>query len=190
MVSSDGPKNVWGEPNDRPIEVEGSCVTRTANALMVGTAAGTFFGSCQLAWYPDPVTSERRFGGVAGKTDFHAIVRGLSRPAMWMAASAGAFAAVECAAESARGRKDSWNAFWGGMAAGAVIGATTKRFDIMFSTALGTGLLVAALDFHGPNVEREPFQLREKMHGVLPVKHQESDALRSLKEKYPKWENL
>jgi hypothetical protein len=32
--SEEGPKNVWGEPLDRPAEVEGGCLERTANALV------------------------------------------------------------------------------------------------------------------------------------------------------------
>ena len=31
--------------------------------------AGCFYGAVRLAWFPDPVTSEKQFGGVIGKSD-------------------------------------------------------------------------------------------------------------------------
>jgi hypothetical protein len=109
-----------------------------------------------------------------------------------MSAAATAFAAAECTAEAARGKKDSWNASIGGIAAGAVIGATTKRFDMMTSTALGMGLFMFALDMTGPSTIHESGQdeLHHRRYGVLPKKHVESEALASLKEKYPKHASL
>lgn len=152
--------------------------------------AGTFLGSCQVAWYPDPVTSDAGMGGVVGKTDVRAVARAVFRPALWMAAAGAAFAAVECFAAEARQKNDSWNSVMGGMAAGAVIGATTKRFDLMTSSAMGFGLLIGILDYSGPDTVRDPFELKSKMYDVLPATHKESEAIKGLKEKYPKFKNL
>ena len=120
------------------------------------------------------------------------IMRTIARPSFWMSAAATAFAAAECTAEAARGKKDSWNASIGGLAAGAVIGATTKRFDMMTSTALGLGLFMFALDVTGPNTVHQSGldRLENRRYGVLPKKHVGSEALASLKEKYPKHANL
>mmetsp|Transcript_22332 Transcript_22332/g.27376 ORF Transcript_22332/g.27376 Transcript_22332/m.27376 type:complete len:194 (+) Transcript_22332:114-695(+) len=189
-------KNYWGQPNDRPHKVEGPCLNRTLNAAMMGAGAGTFFAACQLAWYPDAVTSvdrsTKRFAANALASDKTAIMRTIARPAFWMAAACSAFASAECLAEAARGKKDSWNASIGGMAAGLVIGATTKRFDIMTSAACGMGLFMFALDFTGESTIHETNQdnLVNKMYGVLPATHKESKALSSLKQKYPETENL
>jgi|EP01083_Nonionella_stella_P084818 hypothetical protein len=193
-------KNYWGEPNDRPHVVQGSCLNRTFNASLMGAGAGTFFAACQLAWYPDPVTSTSSGTGAAtvkrfaanATSDSGAIARAIARPAFWMAAASAAFASVECMAESARGKKDSWNASIGGMAAGLVIGATTKRADIMTSTAAGLGLFMFALDFTGESTIHESSQLemRNKMYGVMPKVHKESEALADLKEKYPECKEL
>ena len=163
---------------------------------MMGATAGSFFAACQLAWYPDPVTSTaagavKRFTSNA-PSDPRAIARTIARPAFWMAAASAAFASVECLAETARGKKDSFNASIGGMAAGLVLGATTKRMDIMTSTACGLGLFMFALDFTGESTIHETSQLemREKMYGVLPRVHKESEALAALKEKYPECKEL
>lgn len=164
----------------------------------MGVGAGTFFAACQLAWYPDPVTSEpvggkaKRFAAKAITSDSGAVLRTISRPAFWFGAAAAAFASVECLAEAARGKQDPFNASLGGMAAGLVIGATTKRADIMVSTGLGLGLALFAYDFTGENAIHETFQaeVHNKMYGVLPPKHKESDALAALKEKYPETKEL
>ena len=154
-----------------------------------GAAAGTFYAACQLAWYPDPIADAK--GSVKGHS-LKGIMRTIARPTFWMSAAATAFAAAECTAEAARGKKDSWNASIGGLAAGAVLGATTKRFDMMTSSALGMGLFMFALDMTGPSTVHESG--REELHyrrnGTLPEKHQESEALSALKTKYPKHANL
>lgn len=195
-------KNYWGEPNDRPHRVEGPCLNRTFNATMLGAGAGTFFAACQLAWYPDPPVSSTPSGAVkrfAANTSANAmtsnsrqVMRTISRPAFWMASASAAFAAAECLAESIRNKKDSWNASIGGLAAGMVIGATTKRADFMVSTALGLGLFMFALDFTGESTIHETTQieLRNRMYGTLPKVHKESDALANLKEKYPECKEL
>jgi len=154
---------------------------------MFGAAAGTFAGSVQLAWYPDPIISEARFRNTIHSTDLRSVMRSLSRPAFWFSTAAAAFSSVECMAEDLRGKKDSLNATWGGLAAGFIIGATTKRFDIATSTALGMGLLMFATDFTGPSTiaESNQMEMQNKMFGVLPRQHKESDALSALKEKYP-----
>lgn len=157
---------------------------------MAGAVAGTLFGSAQLAWYPDPATSEKRFGGILGQTDKRAIIRTMARPALWMSAAAGTFSAVECLAESFREKNDSVNAMLGGMAAGAIIGATTRRVDVMTSAAFGMGLFQLALDMTGESSVWDQDHVKEKMYGVLPSKHKESDALSALKDKYPEYKHL
>jgi hypothetical protein len=154
---------------------------------MFGAAAGTFAGSVQLAWYPDPIVSETRFRGTTHSTDLRSVMRSLSRPTFWFSTAAAAFASVECLAEDLRGKKDSWNATCGGLAAGFIIGATTKRLDIATSTAFGLGLLMFATDFTGPSTiaDSNQLEMQNKMFGVLPRQHKESDALFALKEKYP-----
>lgn len=162
-----------------------------------GVGVGTFYGACQVAWYPDPiVSSAKRFGDTVHRhsavdhSDFRAVMRAVARPATLFAASAGAYAATECVAGSVRDRDDSWNSMIGGAMAGAVIGSTTGRFDIMTACAVGTGLLLFAVDFSGPDTVWDKDALNHKMHGVLPEQHRESEELAALKEKYPKFKDL
>mmetsp|Transcript_2393 Transcript_2393/g.2593 ORF Transcript_2393/g.2593 Transcript_2393/m.2593 type:complete len:190 (-) Transcript_2393:174-743(-) len=185
----DGLKNYWGEPNDRPHKVEGSCISKTLNAAMTGAAAGTIHGAVTLAWFPDPITSEKRFGGVLGKSDGRQVLRALARPSFLMATAGATFAVIECSAETLRGKDDSWNSMIGGMAAGAFIGSMTKRADIMTSTAFAMGLFMLAVDYTGP-IDGQ-YKMRDttnkKMYGVLPNTHKEGPELSALKEKYPKF---
>ena len=76
------------------------------------------------------------------------------------------------------------------MAAGAIIGAKTRRLDVMTSAAFGMGLFQLALDMTGESSVWDQDDLKEKMYGVLPSKHEESEALSSLKDKYPKYKHL
>lgn len=112
------------------------------------------------------------------------------RPAMLFSFAAGAFASTECLAETFRAKSDSWNAGLGGMAAGAIIGATTRRADIMTSAAFAMGLFIFALDFTGADTVRNPHSMKHKMYDTLPEKHVESEALGRLKEKYPNHKDL
>ena len=159
----------------------------------MGAAAGSFFGAIHLTWYPDPPApligaAAKRFAAPTSRS----VLKTVARPAFWMAAASAAFASVECLAEASRGKRDSWNASIGGMAAGLVIGATTKRADVMVSTATGLGLFMFALDFTGENTVHETtkLELKNRMYGTLPEVHKESEALASLKEKYPECKNL
>jgi len=154
---------------------------------MTGAGVGTFFGAIQAAWYPDPVTSTKRFGGVIGKTDGKALFRTVARPAVFLAITGSSYAITECTAESFRGRSaDGVNSLLGGFVAGAVMGASTKRFDMMAASAFGTALLMWGSAFTGVGPVWDEDSLTNKVYGVLPAKHKDSDALRGLKEAYPK----
>lgn len=182
--------NHWGEPMDRPGPVEGPCAQRTAVAALTGASVGTFFGSVQAAWYPDPITSDKRFGGVVGRTDFKALVRTIVRPSFFLAVTGSTFALTECTAEAFRGlekRDDGVNSLIGGIVAGAVMGAATKRFDMMAASALGTGMFMWGFAMSGIGPVWDEDELTKKVYDTLPAAHKDSDALRSLKEKYPKF---
>lgn len=77
--------------------------------------------------------------------------------------------------------------------AGFVIGGlTTRRFDIATSAALGTGLVMGLCDLVGPmaNYAMAHNQNDQFDRSIRPKTHVESDELRALKEKYPKFKNL
>lgn len=187
MKDAEGPKNFWGEPNDRPMEIEGSCGEKSFYALVLSGSVGTFYGAINAAWYPDPITSA---DGVVGRTDLKALGRTVFRPAAYCAVVGTTFAATECLAESARGEKDAVNAFLGGAAAGMVMMAHSKRFDVMAAGALGTAIAAAAVAYTGPSVTTDEAALARKVYGTLPKKHVESAEMRTLKENYPKWKGL
>mmetsp|Transcript_27344 Transcript_27344/g.38496 ORF Transcript_27344/g.38496 Transcript_27344/m.38496 type:complete len:192 (+) Transcript_27344:63-638(+) len=189
-----GEESLWGQYYGPAAKgLEGPCLYRFASAVAAGAGVGTFMGACQVAWYPDPVVSEtKKMAGavIAKSSDSGTVIRGMIRPAMWMAAAGSAFAMGECLAETFRNKSDSWNAVVGGMASGAVMGATTRRFDIMTAAALGMGLVMGIVDASGPATVHNQEGLAHKMHGTLPETHQETEALASLKEKYPQYKHI
>ena len=157
----------------------------------VGAAVGTFYGTCVAAWYPDPVTTEGKYGGIPGRTDFRAVGRTILRPAFWFAATAGTYTAVECAMEAARNEtQDVWNSIVAGMAGGSVIGMTTGRPQNVAAAAIGVGLMMAVIDVSGPKTVRDEKALEHKRNAHLPEKHAESETLAALKEKFPMHKDL
>jgi hypothetical protein len=99
------------------------------------------------------------------------------------------FAGVESLLEEIRGshHKDPWNAAFAGAAAGFVLGGfLARRVDVATCTALGTGLIMGAVDFNGPNIVCDPaMESARKFPAKINATFQESDELKALKEKYP-----
>ncbi|EED95984.1 predicted protein [Thalassiosira pseudonana CCMP1335] len=180
-----------GAFNDPKHRVSGPGLTRTMYSTGIGAAAGTFYGACVAAWYPDPVTTTQKFGGTLGKSDFRAVGRTIARPAMWFSLAAGTFTATECVMEMIRNEtQDAWNSLVAGMAGGAVIGLTTGKPQIVAATAIGMGIFTAAMDLSGAKTVHNESMLDYKRHGLLPKVHKESEALASLKEQFPKFKDL
>lgn len=94
--------------------------------------AGTFYGACAAAWYPDSMSSRK---AAVGFSDIRTIGRTLGRPAMWFSLAAGVFTATECAMEAARNEKrDAWNSLVAGMAGGGIVGSITGK-EVMYAFA-------------------------------------------------------
>lgn len=142
-----------------------------------------------LAWYPDPIVTVRG-RDVVEFTSIRSAARSVGRPALWFALVGSTFSAVDCFAETARNKQDSWNAVLGGMAAGLVMGSITRRVDYMTVTSLAMGLVMGGLDYSGPDTTAKPMEAVQKMHDVLPKTHVESNDLAALKQKYPQYKHL
>jgi len=180
----------FGDPKQG---IEGPCMNRTLGSIGAGACAGTFFGACKVAWYPDAITTTpgRFAGGTLGKTDLAAVGRTIARPVMWFSLVAGTFSFVDCISESLRNdKRDAWNGLAGGMAAGAVIGMTTGRPQAAAAASIGMGLLMAAESLSGYKTVYDESALWSKRHNTLPETHVESAKLAALKEKYPQHKNL
>mmetsp|Transcript_24737 Transcript_24737/g.57664 ORF Transcript_24737/g.57664 Transcript_24737/m.57664 type:complete len:193 (-) Transcript_24737:146-724(-) len=184
-------KNSFGGILDRPHVVSGDCATRTFYSLVSGGTAGTFFGACQVAWFPDPVTSARGVSMAASnRTSSVAVARFLLRPTVWFALAGSTFSLVDCVSEEMRQKKDHWNSVLGGMAAGVVLGAVTKRFDTITPAALGLGMVMGLADYVGPSTTRDTGRVKSKQQEMLPKKFDEADIVSDLKEKYPQYKDL
>mmetsp|Transcript_21732 Transcript_21732/g.33165 ORF Transcript_21732/g.33165 Transcript_21732/m.33165 type:complete len:197 (-) Transcript_21732:160-750(-) len=189
------PTNFHGDANDRPMYIQpSSCVENMSYSGLVGAATGAFYGGCIMAWNPDNYAVTRhshpRLMGGAGIASSAAIMKKIGAPTIWLTATCMTFSLVDCMAESLREIKDPWNAVFGGIAAGLVMGSTTRRWDYMTVAAMGCGVAAGALELYGPYTEHDPEYIRRKVYDTLPLKHEESQTLKQLKEKYPKFKDL
>jgi hypothetical protein len=149
-------------------------------------------GFAQLAWYPDPYYFSHKGTVIERAMDFKYNWNHLKRPVGLAVVTCGIYSTVECIVESLRDeQKESTyvNAGVAGFAAGMFMGSLTKRVDIMATTGLGTGLLMAMAEFNGPRMQFETIRSDAKATIGSPV-HTESDVIKGLKEKYPEYKDL
>jgi hypothetical protein len=159
---------------------------------LVGGFVGTLYGSCVQLWYPQPTQEHpiKKLSTAIVKTELpRTWSRGLGRHAFWCALVGASFTAAECLAEAARNKRDSLNAGFGGAVAGAVIGSTFRRADLVAASAIGCGILMFGTDLSFSTFEASKAEQYHKIYGTLPEKHEDSAALKALKEKYQKFKD-
>lgn len=159
---------------------------------MQGALGGSILGAGMLAWYPDPYRFDVKGTVIPAKLDFKYIMRNMRGPVVMGAAVTTAFALTECLVEQLRDpAKESthWNAAVGGAAAGMVMGALTKRPDIMASSALGVGVFMGMVEYNGQTYISNSDMANFKWNSRIPIKEKESDELKALKEKYPEFKD-
>jgi hypothetical protein len=127
-------------------------LTKSIHQQGMGLVAGAFFGAGSAAWNPEPIVNpDKKFGaGAPVKSDPRALGRAMMRPAIWFGAVSASFTAAECLCESARNKRDSLNAGFGGIVAGAVMGSMFRRVDFMAATSLGCGIVMFAVTMGSP----------------------------------------
>ena len=155
---------------------------------VVGGVAGTFFGACQVAWFPDPVMvgqKKKDMALVGGRATSAAVARSLLVPAVWFALGGAVFSFVDCTAAATRQRKDHWNSVYGGMATGIVLAAMTKRFDSIPAASLGLGLVLGGAEYISTQTSNTTTTK------AMDVKEAPAENyVENLKKKYPKFKNL
>jgi len=153
---------------------------------------GALYGSCVQLWYPKPTQGHaiKKLSTSIVKTELpRTWYRGLGRPTFWFALVGASFTAAECLAEAARNKKDSLNAGFGGVVAGAVMGSIFRRADLVAASAIGCGILMFGTDLSFSSLEADKAEQYHKIYGTLPEKHEESAALKALKEKYQQFKD-
>ena len=116
---------------------ESSCVSRSFNALVLGTCVGATAGTVAATWSD---TARVTIGQRTALGALQGTLGVVARNAVGFGMVGLAFASVECAAESFREKKDHVNGVMGGTAAGAVLGI---RHGSM-RTALASAVLMSA----------------------------------------------
>jgi len=144
------------------------------------------------AWYPDPIESvDKKLKTIKwAQTNTFQAFRTAFVPALFVGTAAGIYTVGECMGETLNGDKDDpMNALYGGAMAGAFLGAKSRRPVIAAATSLLLGLGMFTVASGGPVYGDREAQTR-KMYSELPPQHVESDELKALKEKYPKFQHI
>lgn len=150
-------------------------------------------GAIGVMWYPDPIRFGHKGTVVPVVQDIAYVLRGLKMPVTWGTLVLGTFTGVECLVENMRDpKKESTyvNAMAGGAAAGAMMGAMTKRLDIVSVTAFGMSLLMGMVDYNGQRLAMDPAHQLRKEDIRISLTEEETDTLKELKEKYPEFKHL
>jgi import inner membrane translocase subunit TIM22 len=90
---------------------------RTGTALVSGLVGGSIWGSVVAAWQDVPAVERNVALPALKKT-----LRIMGNYGLTYGAVAGVFAVTDASVEALRGKKDLWNGFIGGLAAGSVLG--------------------------------------------------------------------
>jgi hypothetical protein len=159
---------------------------------VTGVAGGLFMGLARLAWYPDPYYFGHKDLVVDRVMDLKYNLNHLKRPVGLAVITLGIYSTVECIMESLRDeqRESTYvNAGVAGFATGMFMGSLTKRVDIMATTGLGLGFLMAMVEFNGPRMQFDTERTDAKS-SIGPQLYEESDKLKRLKEQYPEYKDL
>ena len=100
---------------------------RTSTAVASGLVAGSIWGSVVAAWQDVPAVERNVALPALKKT-----LRMMGNYGLTYGAVAGVFAVTDASVESIRGKKDLWNGFVGGLAAGSVLGLRGMRSMFSF----------------------------------------------------------
>jgi hypothetical protein len=140
-----------------------------------------------VCWYPDPYEIDSRGRVHAFRFTLRYILRHMQKPVAYGALACGVYSGVECLMEQTRDEykeRTFVNATVAGAAAGMVLGATTRRFDIMASSALGMGVLMGVLE-----LDAHCMAAHAKGHPV-GAEPETKTSVNSLKAMYPEYKGL
>ena len=123
------------------------------------------------------------------KTNTFGAIRTAVLPALFVGTAAGIFTFGETVSESIRGVDDATNALYGGGLLGLFLGGYSRRPNIALASSLGIGATMFLVKFSGGLYgDREAHS--RKMYSELPKQHVESEELKALKAKYPKFQDI
>ena len=150
---------------------------------MEGAFAGVVIGYAKLAWYPDPYRYSHKGTEVFYPLDFRYVLRNLRSPVIFASLTCATYSGVECTIENMRdeSKSSTWvNSMAGGAAAGMVLGSMSKRFDVMSTSALGVGLLMAMVEYNSHFIAAEGGTISDNR----------GPSVAELKERYPKFKEI
>lgn len=170
--------------------VEGSFTNRLLANMFLSSVSGLLYGGMLIVRSPDYARDMR--GNIIEMVPTSVLMRRLLSPPILFSTVAATYTIMESNSESLRQKADPWNAAVGGGFAGLLIGLLTKRMDKVMPAALGCSVVMATIDGFGLGMKFVEEAMAEKKASsvVNPKKHQESEELVALKEKYPKFKDL
>mmetsp|Transcript_42902 Transcript_42902/g.97040 ORF Transcript_42902/g.97040 Transcript_42902/m.97040 type:complete len:134 (-) Transcript_42902:189-590(-) len=120
--------------------------TPCSSSAVDGALRGAFIGLCWgLVIDTNSATVESGVIQKATARSSIGVASSVGRAALGFSAFLGIYNLVSCNFETIRGRKDPFNNFMGGAAAGALFGLSSKNPRTIAATAIGTGVMTSAV---------------------------------------------
>lgn len=123
------------------VERPDGCAFKTTAAGISGVFMGSILGAVQATWGDVPRVMKGKAVPALMKTG-----KVMGATGVTFAAIGASYAAAECLAAELRMKKDYANSFYGGAAAGLVLGARTGSVSVGVGAAVAIGAVTAMVD--------------------------------------------
>mmetsp|Transcript_26047 Transcript_26047/g.71743 ORF Transcript_26047/g.71743 Transcript_26047/m.71743 type:complete len:223 (+) Transcript_26047:107-775(+) len=165
------------------------CLTRMIVGAMTGTILGGTAGLFQSMFYVPEQVDRYSKVEAAALTKLNTSSAIFTRPMFWCTLVSVTYTGASCVAEYVRDadRTSPWyNGAIGGAAAGMVMGAAVKRFDVGAVCALTAGMVsfAAKLD------EAYRNEARLESHTIFTDTYEKKVTEKTLKEQYPEYKDM
>eukprot|EP00270_Netrium_digitus_P020613 TRINITY_DN853_c0_g1_i1.p1 TRINITY_DN853_c0_g1~~TRINITY_DN853_c0_g1_i1.p1 ORF type:complete len:154 (+),score=25.67 TRINITY_DN853_c0_g1_i1:53-514(+) len=117
---------------------------KTGTAALSGFLLGNISGAVAATWQNVPAVERNQAWPALQKTG-----RVMSSYGLYFAAIGTVFAATDAIAQEVRGKKDIWNGFLGGLAAGSVVGLRTGSVPMAVGASAAFAAMSVIVDASG-----------------------------------------
>eukprot|EP00890_Picochlorum_soloecismus_P005168 jgi/Picsp_1/5652/NSC_03011-R1_tim17 domain-containing protein len=149
-------QKAWYLPSakeEEPDMEDSGCLYEAAKGLVTGFAAGSLFGAVFSNWSDVPVVLRDKPWPALMRTGSVMAQHGSTLGVVGLA-----FAGVDCAAESIRGKKDWLNGVLGSVAGGAILGMRSGKMGTALMSMAALAATSAAIDLSNHSLRGEGFQ--------------------------------
>ncbi|GMH32705.1 hypothetical protein BSKO_00539 [Bryopsis sp. KO-2023] len=142
------------------------CSTRVFSSAATSFAIGTVVGTIRSNWGEIPKVVASRFGPALARTGGVMLRHGLLFAGVGVA-----YSGIECLSEHFRDKEDWKNGFFGGLAAGSVIGLHLGSLPGAIGAGVAMGSISAVVDASGHSIAGEGMKIDD---GAIPKKRMQA----------------